>query len=131
MMRLPIENLDSIDVVGVRVDGGLDLGISCVGDLDASPVTLDLLRKKVRNYLNEILLAVNPTIKERYGCQANSQVRILIWFPHFVSPEAQEQIYELQHEAEESGVKLLLERRPESMESESDQWGQDRWGQSH
>src|ERR1700679_3594566 len=39
-MSQPIQNVDSIDVVGVRNDAGIDLVVSCFGPLDGSPETL-------------------------------------------------------------------------------------------
>jgi hypothetical protein len=36
----PIQNLDAIDVLGKRVDGGVDLAITCSGPLDDSADTL-------------------------------------------------------------------------------------------
>lgn len=110
-MNSTISNFDSIDVVGVRVDGGLDLLNSCVGDLDGSPFTLNALRKKVRSYLNEVLCATNPTIREHYGCPANSRIRILISYSFGVAAQAQALVNELQHEAEIVGVELLLSQR--------------------
>ncbi|MBL0163833.1 MAG: hypothetical protein IPP82_09390 [Xanthomonadales bacterium] len=110
-MNSTISKFDSIDVVGVRVDGGLDLLISCVGDLDGSPFTLNALRKKIRSYLNEVLCATNPTIRERYGCQMKSRIRILISYSFRVAPQAQALVNDLQHEAEIAGVELVLSQR--------------------
>lgn len=48
-----VRYLDAIDVVGVRLDGGIDLVISCYGPLDDSAETLAALETKINNYINE------------------------------------------------------------------------------
>ena len=50
----PIQNLESLDIVGDRNDGGVDLVIVVSGPLDGSPTTLSLLERKIRNYITEL-----------------------------------------------------------------------------
>jgi hypothetical protein len=47
----PIQNLDKLDIVGERTDGGVDLVIVVSGPLDGSSSTLMLLERKIRNYI--------------------------------------------------------------------------------
>jgi hypothetical protein len=44
----PIQNLDAFDIVGERLDGGVDLVVVCSGPLDDSAEVLGLLRRKLR-----------------------------------------------------------------------------------
>jgi hypothetical protein len=50
-MSQPIQNVDSIDIVGLRNDAGIDLVVLCSGPLDGSAETLRALREKVRGYI--------------------------------------------------------------------------------
>lgn len=49
-----IENINNIDVFGVRKDGGADLVIVSSGKLDESNETQQILLDKVENYLGYI-----------------------------------------------------------------------------
>ncbi len=49
-----IENINNIDVFGVRKDGGADLVIVSSGKLDESAETQKLLLDKIENYLGYI-----------------------------------------------------------------------------
>lgn len=49
-----IENINNIDVFGIRKDGGVDLVIVSSGKLDESAETQKLLLDKVENYLGYI-----------------------------------------------------------------------------
>ena len=51
--RPPIQTGDSIDIVAVRDDGGVDLIIVVHGFLDDSEQTQNLLERKVKNYLQQ------------------------------------------------------------------------------
>jgi hypothetical protein len=50
----PIQQLDSIDILGQRQDGGLDLAVVCSQPIDDSPETLEAIRRKVETYLAAI-----------------------------------------------------------------------------
>lgn len=47
----PIQNLDSVDIVGKRCDGGVDLTIVVSSDLDDTQEHRDLLGGKLNTYL--------------------------------------------------------------------------------
>lgn len=49
-----IYDANSIDIIGKRLDGGVDLYIISSGAIDASPETQTLLLDKVENYLGYI-----------------------------------------------------------------------------
>lgn len=107
---LPISNLESIDVVGVRKDGGLDLVISCAGPLDSSGATLTSLETKICNYLREVREAKDPSLLERYGCNPDAKVRIIVSCQFPVHLEALELINNLTEAAHSIDVELLLRR---------------------
>ena len=107
----PIGNLDSIDVVGVRLDGGLDLVISCASRLDGSEGTLRDLRTKISNYLREVSEATNPTLLESYGCAADTPISILGAHDPPVDREVIDLIEEMKKVASEVGVILRLDDR--------------------
>jgi hypothetical protein len=53
-MLQPIQNLGSIDFLGARNDGGVDLFIVASSCLDGSPEHQKLLLDKIRGYLSYI-----------------------------------------------------------------------------
>ena len=99
----PIQNLDAVDVVGKRKDGGLDLVVTCSGPLDSSPDTLNRLGSKVRAYLSAI-----DTEGFRSRFETNNEVKIFLSCEHSVSDAAQALIIELVKEAMSQHVQLSL-----------------------
>lgn len=110
MTPSPISRLDSIDVVGVRKDGGLDLAISCASAIDSSPETLKVVETKFRNYLREILHAREPTLLESYGRKPGSAVTIIVSCPYTIEPAAMSLLNTLESEAKSVGVGFILTR---------------------
>ncbi len=110
MLDSPISNFDSIDVVGVRKDGGLDLVISCAGAIDSSQETLKRVETKFRKYLTEIVEAREPTLLERYGRDPGSAIRIIFSCSHVIEPAAMSLLATLESEAMLSGVGFILKR---------------------
>jgi hypothetical protein len=102
----PIQNLDRIDIVGVRKNGGLDLAIIVSGPLDGSDETLHLLAQKVRNYLTEIAAG---ELLERYPEAMPGPFRILIFCKHPIDAIALGLIHALEAEAAAQDVMLELE----------------------
>jgi hypothetical protein len=98
----PIGPLDSIDVVGVRNDGCIDTVIVCPSPLDNSAAVLDALRRKIRFYLSEI---GSDSFKEQCG---NGPARIFVSCDHQVSNSAKQLVRELETEAAEQRVILVL-----------------------
>ena len=101
----PIQNVDSIDVVGVRKGAGIDLVVSCSGPLDGAPETLALLREKVRGYLKA---ACSERLWNVYPNARTGPVRIYISCKHRVSAPALRAINQLIGEAAAKGVALQL-----------------------
>jgi len=101
----PIQNLDSLDVVGERKDGGVDLLISCSGPLDDSPATLRLLAQKVANYLTG---AAHANFSNVYPAAKRGPVRIFISCDYVVSEGARREIASLAQRAATMGVELKL-----------------------
>jgi hypothetical protein len=101
----PIRNLDAFDVVGNRLDGGVDLVISCIGPLDASVETLRLIQQKVNAYLAAVAHENFPKV---YPAAQRGPVRIFVSCEHAVSSEARGMIEVLAAQASRSGIELLL-----------------------
>jgi hypothetical protein len=101
----PIRNLDALDVVGSRLDGGVDLVISCIGPLDASVETLRLIERKVNAYLVAVAHENFPQI---YPAAQRGPVRIFVSCEYAVSSEARGMIGVLATKASRSGIELLL-----------------------
>jgi hypothetical protein len=101
----PIQNLDAFDLVGERLDGGVDLVISCSGPLDESVGTLRLIEQKVTGYLVAI---AHENFAKAYPAAQGGPVRIFISCEHSVSPGARGMIASLKAKAAQSGINLLL-----------------------
>jgi hypothetical protein len=98
----PIQNIDTIDIVGVRKDGGVDTVIVCSGPLDDSPDLLLTLGSKVHHYLRDI---ASEDFRETYGA---GPARILLWCEHSVSDAVLDMIKAFQEEAAVQDVHLQL-----------------------
>lgn len=103
----PIHDPDVIDLVGVRVDGGLDLAIVCSGPLDESDETLRRLYQKTVAYLREI---ESEKFRERFGASDSASIRILVDCEHVVSTAAEGLIKALARQAAATGVEITLSR---------------------
>ncbi|MBM0103126.1 hypothetical protein JM946_00130 [Steroidobacter sp. S1-65] len=99
----PIENLDAFDIVGERLDGGVDLVVVRSGPLDDSPETPGLLRRKIENHLRE---AVSEDFRSQFGTE--SPVRISISCAHPISSAASGLINVLRTDASNHGMELEL-----------------------
>jgi hypothetical protein len=99
----PIQNLDAVDIIGERLDGGVDLVVVCSGPLDDSADTLGRLNQKVRNYLREV---ASENFRARFGIEAG--VAIFVSCAHPVSGAAGGLINVLRQEASAHGVGLQL-----------------------
>jgi hypothetical protein len=103
----PIQNVDCIDIMGKRHDGGADLVVVVSGPLDGSQSTISALRQKVRNYVAE---AMNPAFQRQNGIAGANDTRILIVCEHPVDDLAHAAIDELREYAREFGIAVLLQR---------------------
>jgi len=101
-LESPIGAVDSIDIIGVRKDGGIDTIIVCPTCLDDSNETLHALRTKTQTYLRQI------SSKEFIAQYGTGPVKIFIACDHAVSGRAMELIDELALEAANERVLLVL-----------------------
>ena len=99
----PIRNLDSFDIVGKRVDGGLDLVVSAHEPLDGSATTLAALRAKLHNYIVEISL---PGFYAKYGRAPGARVIIYLVCPYLIDPKALAVVKDMQIEAAKVGTRI-------------------------
>jgi hypothetical protein len=103
----PVGDVDTVDVVGVRKDGGLDMVISVVAPLDDSPSTLRQLETKVLNYIQG---AKSEAFLPYYGCSVGAPVTICISCAHPISPSAMALMDPLRTTAAESGIVLEVRK---------------------
>ena len=103
----PIGDVDSVDVVGVRKDGGLDMVISVVAPIDDSPLILLQLETKIRNY---IAGAKSEVFLGRYKRSAGVPVTIYISCAHPIAGVAMALIEKLRLAAAEDGIALELRK---------------------
>lgn len=101
----PVGDVDTVDIVGVRKSGGVDLVISATAALDGSPATLSLLETKVTNYMRA---ALSEDFLKHYGCSEGAPVTIHISCAHPVAEAAHELIRKLREMAAEYGIGLEL-----------------------
>jgi hypothetical protein len=103
--------LDSIDIIGKRRDGGLDLAIVASQPIDASPTTLDSIRRKVRTYLTTISL---EEFQAEFGHPPREKTVIIIACEHSIHPEALAVIAQCRVAAAAQGVRLEVRKSIDS-----------------
>ena len=75
MAEPPIKNLDVIDVLGRRQDGGIDLAIVVSGPLLNTTDHLDRVERKIKSYIDEIL---SIEFAEQFPtCDASRQILLV------------------------------------------------------
>lgn len=108
----PIGEVDTIDIVGVRKDGGLDLAICANAALDHSSSTLSRLETKIRNYLTA---AQSEEFLSDYGCSAGVPVTVYIFCEYPIVKEARDLIERLRTTAHEQGIGLEVRANAEEV----------------
>lgn len=106
MNEPPIQDLDSIDIVGVRAAGGVDLVVVCSGPLDDSVPTQGLIRDKLQNYLNT---ALHPNFASVYPAAKQGPTRIVLACPHKISATSQSTIGELAAKGSTLGIQITVD----------------------
>lgn len=101
----PIRNIDVLDVVAELKSGGVDLVITCDGELDDSDETLDLLLAKIHSYM---AAASHGSFPDTYPAAQRGPTRIFISCAFEVSDRAREAILDATELAEERGFELRL-----------------------
>jgi hypothetical protein len=107
----PIQSLDSIDVIGKRNDGGVDLVIVASQPIDDSSETLEAVRRKIRNYL---LAIGQEEFKAEIGDAPREKTAIIILCEHQIHPEALSLIAKFRDLAAAQGVQLEVRRSMDS-----------------
>ena len=109
----PIQNIDQIDIVGKRNDGGVDLIVVVSGPLLGSQSHKSLLQAKVQTYADEI---GRPQFRPGLGIDDSSRIEILIVSDQPVDRSIREFVLSLGPIAEKVGATLRLTTSQE-------QWG--------
>jgi hypothetical protein len=105
----PIQQLDSIDIVGKRKDGGVDLAIVASQPVDNSVETLCAIRQKVNTYLATIGI---EEFQSDLGYPPLEKTTIILLCEHPIHPEAAVVIDECKAVALAKGVGFHIRRKP-------------------
>jgi hypothetical protein len=101
----PIQNLDRIDILGRRVDGGVDLVIVVSGPLHNTVDHIDCVRKKMVTYLDEL---ASPQFAARFPESTSHSSRILFVTEHLVDGEVLKFVESFRPATESMGVSLKI-----------------------
>jgi hypothetical protein len=101
----PIQNLDQIDIVGKRNDGGVDLIIVVSAPLLDSKEHKNLLQEKIEMYAREIRA---PQFRSELGVLESSPIQILVVSDQRVDGSMRDFLLSLAPIAEEAGATLKL-----------------------
>jgi hypothetical protein len=101
----PIQDLESVDITGVREDGGVDLVIVVSQPLDGSAETLAAIRQKVGYYLDVIDL---PEFQTDMGYPPRDRTSIVLACSFPIHPNATAVIFECQSAAASRGVQVVV-----------------------
>ena len=103
----PIQNLDSVDVVGKRHDGTVELVIVASQPLDDAPETLDSIRKKVETYLETIGI---KAFQAEMGHPPREKTVIILVCEHPIHSRAMGVIEECKVTASDQRIRLELRK---------------------
>jgi hypothetical protein len=107
----PIQDPDSIDVVGKRRDGRVDLLIVASQPIDDAPETLETIRRKVRAYLAVIGL---EEFQAEMGRPPRDKTAIILACEHPIHPRALAVLAQCRAAAAAQGVRLEVRKSPDS-----------------
>lgn len=107
----PIQELDSVDLICKRRDGGVDLIIVASQPIDDSPDTLESIRHKVGTYLTAIGL---EEFQAEMGYPARDKTAIIIICDHPIHPRALALIAQCRTTATAQGVLLEVQNASNS-----------------
>lgn len=102
MSEPPIQNLDRIDLMGRRKDGGVDLVIVVSGPLQDIETHLDGVERKIAAYIHAIS---SPQFAEEFP-QSDAARRILLVTEHAIDPAVIALIDSLRRTAVDAGAAL-------------------------
>jgi len=101
----PLSASDCLDVVGERIDGGVDMLVVTTGALDASDETCNRLMEKLSTYLHA---ALHPNFKNVYPAARDGRVRIFVSDSHEVSERAKAMVQSFALEAMARNVEVRI-----------------------
>lgn len=102
----PIQNLESIDIVGRRVeDGGVDLVLVVSGALTDSEHHQGLLLEKLEHYLRQVN---SPGFRADLGAPTPDRVRIIVHCTREPAPVIRQLLQNAMPWAEENNATLTL-----------------------
>jgi len=104
----PIQDLESVDIVAKRKDGGVDLVIVASQPLDDSADTLESIRDKVAYYLDVIDV---PEFQDEVGNPPRSKTTILLCCDHPIHPGAEAVIERCRAAARKRRVRLVVQQK--------------------
>ena len=104
----PIQNLDRVDVMGWRKDGGVDLAIVASGPLTAEPEIQKLLLDKVEAYLGYIN---SDEFKAEFENPPADKTTIIISCYGSVDPVVLELVERMKPWVEENNARIRLEQK--------------------
>ena len=105
----PIQDVESVDLIGKRRDGGVDLLIVASQPLDDAADTLNRIRRKVAYYLDVIDL---PEFQAEMGLPPRDRTTVILRCDHPIHPRAAAVITECQARAGQRGVRLVVQQKP-------------------
>jgi hypothetical protein len=101
----PLSEFDTLDVIGERNDGGVDMVISTTGPLDASDATCQQLQTKLDTYLNA---ATHPNFANVYPAARTGRIRIFVSDIHEISERARQVVGSASKGALARGVEIRV-----------------------
>lgn len=104
MSESPIQNLDHIDILGRRKDGGIDLVIVVSGPLENTTDHLECVRAKIQTYIHEIS---SPEFSEQFPNNSTSR-QILLATEHPIDQAVLTLIDSLRRPAAEANALLKI-----------------------
>jgi hypothetical protein len=103
----PIQNLDSLDIIGKRTDGGVDLVITASQPIEDSAQTLESIRRKFGTYLEAFGL---EGFKAEFGSPPQDKCTIIFMCEHPIHATAQAVIEECRADAAAHGIRLEIRK---------------------
>jgi hypothetical protein len=101
----PLSEVDNLDVIGERNDGGVDMLVVTTGPLDASDETCERLQQKLDAYL---YAAVHSNFANVYPTVRNGRVRIFVSDSYDISQRSRRLIETFSHEAHKRNVEVKI-----------------------
>jgi len=105
----PIQNIENVDIVGKRKDGGVDLIIVASSKLHGSPEHQRLLLAKIKSYLAQLN---TPEFQTEFNHPRPDQVTIVLSYSETPDPVILQLIEKSKPWVEENNARLIV--RPQA-----------------